>query len=51
MKPFNFWLFGGSVLYTGLVLSVIGYDVLKDLSYALHLLLLRDAAVAQGKTN
>jgi hypothetical protein len=30
MKPFNFWLFGGGVLYTGIVLSVIGYDALED---------------------
>ena len=33
MRPFNLWLFGGGVLYTGLVFGVVAYDALKDWCY------------------
>ena len=30
MKPLNFWLFGGAVIYNVLVIGIVEYSELKD---------------------
>ena len=30
MKPFNFWLFGGAVLYNVVAIGIAGYSALEE---------------------
>ena len=35
-SPFNYWLFGGGVLYTVLVLGIIGHEAAYCLMHLMH---------------